>query len=218
MTYDGPGTTPARREAFLRNGPEMVEFLERAGMTFVYADGWSDYYDDLPGGEPRGRSLIAELFDIRELGDWAPKLSRYPGFALPMNADEFPDLLLVKRTLEGKQRAATLAWRMLKHKLTGKQLVGAGAAIQGRMLQIALREQLPIWTESPVTDLIVEAQRAACRGVVVAARRQEVRVGARRWRADQRGRLLAQRGDARAISAAATRPSGPTRTRATPAR
>ena len=83
VTYHGPGTTPARRDAFLRTGPKMVEFLERQGMKFVYADGWSDYYDELPGGEPRGRSLLAELFDTRELGEWEPKLSRYKGFSLP---------------------------------------------------------------------------------------------------------------------------------------
>ena len=138
VTYDGPGTTPARRDAFIRSGPRMVEFLERAGMKFVYADGWSDYYDELPGGEPRGRSLLAELFDTRELGDWEPKLSRYKGFNLPVPSDQFTDLMLVKRTMKGKQRAAALAWRLLKGKLTGERLAGAGAAIQGRMLQIAL--------------------------------------------------------------------------------
>ena len=67
-TYHGPASSPARREAFLRTGPEMVEFLERHGMAFEYADGWSDYYDNLPGGQPRGRSLVAKLFDLNELG------------------------------------------------------------------------------------------------------------------------------------------------------
>ena len=55
VTYAGPGTTPERREAFLRTAPQMVEFLEQRGMKFEYADGWSDYYDELPGGQPRGR-------------------------------------------------------------------------------------------------------------------------------------------------------------------
>jgi 3-oxosteroid 1-dehydrogenase len=27
VTYDGPGTTPVRRDAFLRHGPRMIEFL-----------------------------------------------------------------------------------------------------------------------------------------------------------------------------------------------
>ena len=182
VTYNGPGTTPARRDAFLSTGPKMVEFLERAGMKFVYADGWSDYYDDLPGGEPRGRSLLAELFDTRELGEWEPRLSRYKGFSLPVPTDQFTDLMLVKRTLKGKKRAAALAWRLLKGKLTGARLAGAGAAIQGRMLQIALREQLPIWTEAPVTELIVEGAngRGRVAGVVVHRGGKTLRVGARR--------------------------------------
>jgi 3-oxosteroid 1-dehydrogenase len=141
VTYDGPGTTPARRDAFLHAAPKMIDFLERAGMKFVYADGWSDYYDELPGGEPRGRSLLAELFDTRELGAWESKLSRYKGLRLAGADRQFPDLMLVKRTMKGKRRAAALAWRLLKSKLTGERLARAGAAIQGRMLQIALREQ-----------------------------------------------------------------------------
>lgn len=181
VQYDGPGTTPARREAFIRSGPNMVEFLERAGMKFVYADGWSDYYDELPGGEARGRSLLAELFDTRELGRWEPKLSRYKGFNLPVPSDQFTDLMLVKRTMKGKQRAAALAWRLLRAKLTGERLAGAGAAIQGRMLQIALREQVPIWTDAPVTELIVEGANGHARvtGVVVDRDGRSVRVGAR---------------------------------------
>ena len=75
-------------------------------MKFVYADGWSDYYDELPGGEPRGRSLLAELFDTRELGEWEPKLSRYKGFSLPVPTDQFPTLMLVKRTWGGKKTRA----------------------------------------------------------------------------------------------------------------
>ena len=176
-TYHGPGSSPARREAFLRTGPEMVEFLERHGMAFEYADGWSDYYDDLPGGQPRGRSLVAKLFNIRELGEWAPKLSRYPGVSMPANSSEYPELFLVKRTWGGKKKAAQVAWRMFYQKLTGKELVGSGAAIQGRMLQIALREQLPIWTETPVRDLVVEDGRVV--GVVVQRNGKDIRVRAR---------------------------------------
>lgn len=177
VTYTGPGTSPARREAFLRTGPQMVEFLEKYGMEFEYADGWSDYYDNLPGGEPRGRSLVAKLFDIGELGDWAPRLSRYKGFPLPANAHEFTDLLLVKRTWAGKKKAMQLAWRMLYQKLTGKELLGTGAAMQGRMLQIALREGLPIWTDTPVKDFVVDNGRVI--GVIAQKEGREVRVRAR---------------------------------------
>ena len=64
VMYHGPGSSPARRDAFLRTGPEMVDFLERHGMAFEYADGWSDYYDDQPGGQPRGRSLVANALGV----------------------------------------------------------------------------------------------------------------------------------------------------------
>ena len=154
----------------------MVDFLERYGMAFEYADGWSDYYDPLPGGQPRGRSLVAKLFNLNELGEWAPKLSRYAGMAMPANSSEFPELFLVKRTWTGKKKAAQLAWRLLSQKLTGKQMVGQGAALQGRMLQIALREQLPIWTDTPVVDFIVEDGRVA--GVLVRRNGKDVRVRA----------------------------------------
>ena len=70
----------------------------------------------------------------------------YPGFGAPLGSEDFPTLFLAKRTWAGKRMAMRLLRRMLYAKLTGKQLRGAGAAIQGRMLQIALREGLPIWT------------------------------------------------------------------------
>lgn len=177
VTYDGPGTSPIRREAFLKTGPLMVDFLERKGMAFEYADGWSDYYDELPGGEPRGRSLVAKLFNIKELGDWSSKLSRYLGPGIPATSDEFPTLFLMKRTWAGKNKAMQLGLRMLKQKILGQEVLGGGAAIQGRMLQIALRNDLPIWTDTPVTDLVVEEGRVT--GVVATRNGQSIRIQGR---------------------------------------
>jgi 3-oxosteroid 1-dehydrogenase len=176
-TYRGPGSSEARRNAFLRTSPELVNFLESAGMQFRYADGWPDYYDTLPGGEPRGRSLVAKLFDINELGEWKDKLSMYPGAHMPMGSEEYPTLFLAKRTWAGKRMALKLAWRMLSSKLRRQDLRSNGAAIQGRMLQIALREKLPLWTEAPVRDFIVENGRVA--GIRVARGGREINVQAR---------------------------------------
>ena len=177
VTYHGPGSSAARRAAFIDAGPQMVEFLEHAGMKFKYADGWSDYYDDRPGGEPRGRSLVAEVFDLNELQDWKERLSTYPGAALPLGTEDYPVLFLAKRTAAGKRMAAKLIWRLLSGKILGKDVRGGGAAIQGRMLQIALRERLPIWTEAPARDFIVEAGRVT--GVMVDRGGREIRIRAR---------------------------------------
>jgi len=180
VTYNGPATTPARREAFLKTGPEMVTFLEQRGMVFRYPDGWSDYYDELPGGEPRGRSLMAPLFDIKELGEWESKLSTYrPTDVLPMGSDEYPTLFLMKRTLAGKLKALKLARTAIGAKLTGKHLRANGGALQGRMLKLVLKAGIDILTETPVTELVAENGHVT--GVVITpaggTRRIEARHG-----------------------------------------
>lgn len=173
----GAGSTPARREAFLKAGPEMVSFLEAKGMKFKRPEGWADYYDDRPGGEPRSRSLVAPLFDINELGEWKNKLSMYKGPPLPMGSEDYSELFMLKRNFKGKLMAMRLAWRMVSQKLTGKDYRGSGAALQGRMLQVALRHKIPIWTETPVEDFVVENGRVA--GVVVKRGSDVIRVQAR---------------------------------------
>jgi len=52
MVPDQPGSTPARKESFLKTGPKMIDWLQSKGVQFVYCDGWSDYYDEKPGGQP----------------------------------------------------------------------------------------------------------------------------------------------------------------------
>ncbi|HEY6870881.1 MAG TPA: FAD-dependent oxidoreductase, partial [Novosphingobium sp.] len=81
VDFHGKGTSPERRAAFIDTGPEMIRFLEEQGMEYFYPDGWSDYYDDRPGGQPRGRSLMARTFDSNRLGPWREKLSLYAPFA-----------------------------------------------------------------------------------------------------------------------------------------
>ena len=73
--------------------------------------------------------------------------------------------------------ALRLGWNMLKNKLFGRDVRGGGAAIQGRMLQIALREKLPIYTETPVRDFVVENGRVT--GVIAVRGGREVRIQAR---------------------------------------
>ena len=176
VTYEGPGTSPDRREAFLKVGPKVVEFLCAQGMKFFRPEGWSDYYDDRPGGEPRSRCLMAPLFDARALGPWAAKLARSPvGAGMPVHSHELPEIYLLKRTWRGKAMALRLLGRMLRAKVTGADLVSNGAAIQGRMLEIALREGIPIVPEAKVSDLVVEGNRVVGVRVEVAGGERVVR-------------------------------------------
>lgn len=155
----GPATSRARKDMFLKQGPEMVHFLEAKGMPFVRCDGWSDYHDDLPGGVSESRSLAVEPFNAKELPEpWRAKLRR--GLSdIPLRGFEGRDLMLTKRTWAGKLAAFKLAMRIIKTKILSQDLVGSGTAIQGRMLQMALRQNIDIRADSGVTELVEENGR-----------------------------------------------------------
>ncbi len=173
----GPASSPARRDAFIRNGAEMVRFLERQGMKFLHAH-WPDYYDSRPGGIAQGRSLCAPLFDINELGEWKDRLASFPLTAdMPIESRDAVHIFLMKSTWRGKLMVAKAALRMAQKKLFGKALRGSGNALQGRLFQIALRRNIPIWTESPVKDFIVSGGKVT--GVVVERDGRTIEVGAR---------------------------------------
>lgn len=177
VTYHGPGTSPDRREAFVKSGPDMVCYLEQKGMRFKRDDGYADYHDDLPGGEPRGRSLLAEDFDINQLGAWKQRLAMFPGMPIRVGLDDLNALFLLRRTWGGKLMALRVGLRLALAKLTGKDLRAAGGSMQGRMLQIALREGIDIRPETAVTDFIVEGGRVV--GVVACHKGKTQRIRAR---------------------------------------
>ena len=66
---DTPGATRERRHSYLREAPEMLEFLIGKGIQFNRAPYWPDYYTNAPGASEAGRTVLADLFDINELGE-----------------------------------------------------------------------------------------------------------------------------------------------------
>lgn len=176
-------STPARRAAFVDNIAPMIAALEAQGMKYRRCHGYADYYDKLPGGSALGRALEAELFDAGRLGDWKAKF-RGPSVDLPIRTSEGARMMRLGVTLDGKTMAAKLVGRIAANKLTGKTVYGSGGALQGRMLEIALKLGVEIWTEAALADLDVRDGRVegihlahqgrpvsvrATRGVLVAA-------------------------------------------------
>jgi 3-oxosteroid 1-dehydrogenase len=173
---DTPGTSRDRRHTYLTAGPEMVEFLVQQGIKLTRVDYWPDYYDELPGGSENGRTVVAELFNVNELGEWKQKLR--PNFiSLMSTLDEMLKLRFVKQSWEAKRIAVRFALRTVFAKLTGKHYVTAGAALQGRMFQAALKSNVEFRTEAPVSALIVEDD--AVKGVITVKHGNPYRIGAR---------------------------------------
>ena len=175
----GPASSRARRDAYIREAPQMIDFLIESGMRFQDAL-VTDYYHAVhPGALERGRAILPELFDMARIGPWAdrfPDSWRSP--ALPVSSHEIAALTIAKCNWRGRLMALRLGWRLLRERLTGKQLRGSGRALQAGLLEIALREDIPISMETTVRELVVEDGRVV--GVVAIRDGREVRIGANR--------------------------------------
>ncbi len=173
---DTPGASPARRRAFLVEGPRMLDFLIRQGLKFSRIANWPDYYDEAPGSSVPGRTVVADLFDANTLGD-AKKLLRPNFLTLPVPLEDALKLPHVKKSWDAKKALARMGLRALYAKLTGKNYVTAGAALQGRMMAAALKAGAELRVNTPVRELIVEDDRVV--GVVTERDGKPWRIGAR---------------------------------------
>ena len=175
---DAPGASRERRRTYLTEAPAMVGFLGSQGVKLNRVKEWPDYYDERPGGSKLGRTVVADLFNVNELGSWKQKLR--PSFIrapVPATLEEMLELPGLKRSWRVKALLLKLILRGVGTRLTGKEWVAGGAALQGRMLQAALRAGVEVRTESPVSELLVEA--AAVNGVLTVKEGRPWRVGAR---------------------------------------
>tara|TARA_R110001599_G_scaffold26856_2_gene94585 strand:- start:24596 stop:26284 length:1689 start_codon:yes stop_codon:yes gene_type:complete len=174
---DAPGTSSEKRRAYLAEAAKAVDFLFdqgvklRRGPTF-----WPDYYDELPGGCKTSRTVVAEPFNLKELGPMADKLR--PGFA------EFNVLLgdamesgHMRTNPGAKKILLRIILRTIRDKLLGRKFTTAGAALQGRMLKAALDAGAEIRLNSPVSQLLMEDDKVA--GVAVVNEGSVRRIGAR---------------------------------------
>ena len=177
QSVDAPGTTKERRSAYVTEGPRMIEFLVKNGIKMRRCPWWPDYYDDRPGGSVPGRTIVADLFDSNELGEWRDKLE--PNFLGNTPAYHFEgfEIGLAKVALKGKLEMLKVGMRMILAKLTGKRWVTAGGALQGRMLQASLKAGVDLRTECPV-KCFIQDDSGAVRGVVVEQNGQSRRIGA----------------------------------------
>jgi 3-oxosteroid 1-dehydrogenase len=173
----GAAASPERRRAFLEQAPRVADYLEAKGMKWYRSDGWSDYHEgELPGGVARGRTLEAKMFDVRELGAWARRL-RLREVDMPIDTSEMGWLSLNWHGTKSKLTYLRTALRLLRNRL-GARLVRRGAALQARLLQIAVRAGVRFETDTSLVDLIEEDGRIV--GAIVGEGAGRRRIQARR--------------------------------------
>jgi 3-oxosteroid 1-dehydrogenase len=160
----GEASSPARREAFLTAGCEMIDFLVRKGVRLVRCPGWSDYYPNHKGGNDAGRSVEGMPYDAAALGEWSDKVQpsmakNYGGFVIKTNE------LRAVQYFNRSPRAFAVAMRVFARtraaRLGRRDILTNGASLIGQMLKalIDVRSDPPIWTNTAMDDLIVEDGR-----------------------------------------------------------
>jgi 3-oxosteroid 1-dehydrogenase len=176
----GPASSAQRRAAFVETGPRVVTFLREQGIPFRYADGYSDYYCDAPGGKDRGRTIEASPFDANKLGPWKGRLrpGSTKGLGLVGFGTELTRMSYYNRGVKDLLLGIKVLARTYGSKLRGQDLTANGGALVGRLLEQALERGVRIETESPLTDIIVTDGAVA--GVVVRRDGEEQRIRARR--------------------------------------
>ena len=175
-----------RVDAFLENGPRMVEFFERnTAVKFVLGPQFSDYHPDAPGGLPGGRSICAEPFDGRELGDaianLRPPLREITFVGMMIGSGkELLHFFNVTRSIVSAGYVACLLLRyccdLLLH---GRAMrLTNGNALAARLAKSAFDLGIPIWLSSPARELLREGDAVV--GALVETKNGPVRVRARR--------------------------------------
>jgi succinate dehydrogenase/fumarate reductase flavoprotein subunit len=174
----------ARLRQYVDAAPEMMEFLENLSpwFEFVWKPGYADYYPELPGGSALGSTINVPAIDLRKLGDDEQHLL-HPLALAPRGIWFAPkDLKLfyqVRQNWRGKAVLLKLIWRMFRARVFGDQMAAIGQSLAARM-RLALKQQgVPLWLNSPMTELITDADGTVT-GAVVEQNGRQRRIRARR--------------------------------------
>lgn len=174
-------------EAFLDAGPEMVDFFERETEVQFVPTLYPDYHPDVPGGVDVGRSILAAPFDTSALGDnlkrLRPPLATITFMGMMFNSSNAD----IKHFFNATKSATSFAYvtkRMVKHfgevARYGRGVqVTSGNALAARLAKSVFDLDIPLYTDTPAEELIVEEGRVtavrtptgtltATKGVVIA--------------------------------------------------
>ncbi|MEE2060276.1 3-ketosteroid-delta-1-dehydrogenase [Rhodococcus artemisiae] len=178
------GTAPVERgDAFVDNGAETVAMLQRTTpMKFFWAEGYSDYHPEKPGGAAVGRTCECRPFNLSQLGEERGRLRpglMDAGLPMPTTGADYKWMNLMARTpVKGFSRI----FRRLAQGVAGlavkREYVAGGQAIAAGLFAGVLNAKIPVWTETSLVRLLEDGGRVT--GAVLEQNGREVTVTARR--------------------------------------
>jgi len=176
-----------RVEAFLEAGPKAVEFYEQnTALQFDLGPTFADYHPTAPGGVDAGRSIVARPFDGRELGSEIKRLR--PPLAeitfLGMMIGSGKELLHFFNVMRSPVSAFYVGKLFVKFlrdmAFHGRPMrLMNGNALVARLAKSCFDKGVPIWTRSPVRELVRD-ERGRVTGAIVDTAEGPVEVVARK--------------------------------------
>jgi 3-oxosteroid 1-dehydrogenase len=155
----GPDVPEAAREAFLSNGPAMLDLvLERTPVRFTWVPGYSDYYPEAPGGVAAGRSIEPVPFNGRRAGPALAELNP-PYLPVPdgvaVTQADYRWLTLGPRHPRAILAGIKVAGRLARRRLLGHRMLSLGQAMVAGLRAGLISANVPLWLETPMTSLEV---------------------------------------------------------------
>ncbi|MDY6998200.1 MAG: 3-ketosteroid-delta-1-dehydrogenase [Actinomycetota bacterium] len=179
----GDAAPAERYESFLAHGAAAIEMLDRTTpMTFSWAEGYSDYHPELPGGTVAGRTCECRPFNASVLGPHRTTLRPgilKPPIPMPVTGADYRLMnLLTSYPRKALPRMLLRAFQGVGGLLVGRRYVAAGQALAAGMYAGVLRAGIPVWTETSLDELVVDDGRVT--GAVLTRQGRSVTVTARR--------------------------------------
>ncbi|MFC8345895.1 3-oxosteroid 1-dehydrogenase [Streptomyces sp. NPDC057280] len=157
----GPDVPVARQQAFLAHGPAMISFvMANSPLRFRWMEGYSDYYPELPGGLPNGRSIEPDYLDGHilgaELARLNPSYMAVPTGMVVFSAD-YKWLTLAAVSVKGLAVATECLARGTKALTLGQAPLTMGQSLAGGLRKGLMDAGVPVRLNTPLTDLLVES-------------------------------------------------------------
>lgn len=181
----GPNFDDARVSAFLRHGPDAVDFfISKTSVQFDMPLTFPDYHAEAPGAAQGGRSFVTRPMDARELGpllkSLGPVLPELTVFGLTIGSGK--EIIHFMRASRSMESAWYVAKRLTKHfievlKYGRGMTLTNGNALAARLAKSAADLSVQTWVSSPALQLLRDGARVT--GALVERQGQRVQIQAR---------------------------------------
>ncbi|WP_329230074.1 3-oxosteroid 1-dehydrogenase [Streptomyces canus] len=156
----GPDVPLSRQQAFLAHGPAMISFvMANSPLRFRWMEGYSDYYPELPGGLPNGRSIEPDQLDGKllgaELAHLNPPYLEVPAGLVVFSAD-YKWLALSAVSVKGAAVAAGCLARGTKAALLGQTPLTMGQSLAAGLRKGLQDAGVAVRLNTPLTELYVD--------------------------------------------------------------